>query len=228
MRVFVAVAVLALAAWMLLPQILNGFTSDRPIEIDASASEPLRQLASLEVAEGGDLSDAPPYSRAQFGDGWADLDADGCNTRNEILARDLTDLDFGSDARACVVQGGILEDPYTDTTIVFQRGEQTSAAVQIDHVVALANGWRSGAWQWNAEDRLRFANDPLNLLAVEGAANQIKGASTADQWLPDNKGYRCDYAARQVAVKYKWNLTVTRDEQQALNGVLKDCPSITF
>ena len=126
------------------------------------------------------------------------------------------------------MQGGILEDPYTDTTIVFQRGEQTSAAVQIDHVVALANGWRSGAWQWNAEDRLRFANDPLNLLAVEGAANQIKGASTADQWLPDNKGYRCDYAARQVAVKYKWNLTVTRDEQQALNRVLKDCPSITF
>ena len=93
---------------------------------------------------------------------------------------------------------------------------------------ALAIGWHTGSWQSIAEDRLRFANDPLNLLAVEGAANQIKGASTADQWLPDNKGYRCDYAARQVAVKYKWNLTVTRDEQQALNRVLKDCPSITF
>ena len=227
-RVFVTVAVLALAVWMFLPQILNGFTSGRPIQIDASASEPLRQLASLEVAEGGSLGDAPPYSRDQFGDGWADLDADGCNTRNEILARDLDHLDFGSDTQDCVVQAGTLEDPYTDSTIVFQRGEQTSAAVQIDHVVALANGWQAGAWKWSNEDRLRFANDPLNLLAVEGNANQAKGAAAADQWLPDNKAYRCDYAARQVAVKYKWSLTVTRNEQKTLNDILKNCPSITF
>ncbi|RIY29591.1 deoxyribonuclease, partial [Bifidobacteriaceae bacterium GH005] len=100
---------------------------------------------------------------------------------------------------------------------------KTSALIQIDHVVALQNAWESGAWKWNRAKRLKFGNDMMNLLAVEGAANQEKGSASAAYWLPSNKTFRCEYVARQIAVKYKYGLTVTREEKQSMESVLHNC-----
>ncbi len=221
-RGVVSVAVLALALWLFLPHILPMFKSDRE-EVDPTASESLRRLSELEVGPDSAAEEAPPYSRDQFGEGWADLDGDGCNTRNEILARDLDQVAYRDGTSDCVVESGILQDPYTGQAIQFERGEQTSAMVQIDHVVALADAWQAGAWQWESDQRLEFANDPDNLLAVDGTENQRKGASTAERWMPSDEAAWCDYAARQVDVKYKWALTVSAAERDQLNSVLSEC-----
>lgn len=166
---------------------------------------------------------AAPYDRDQFGARWADVDRNGCDTRNDILARDLTEVRWREGTHQCVVERGTLADPYTGQQIRFQRGEKTSPAVQIDHVVALANAWESGADRWSDEQREQFANDPLNLLAVDGPANQQKGAASADRWLPPNPFFHCEYAARQVAVKQKWDLAVTEAERSALARILVSC-----
>ena len=104
------------------------------------------------------------------------------------------------------------------------RGRTTSAKVQIDHVVALENAWQSGANKWLATKRHEFGNDPYNLLAVDGPANQEKGSASAAYWLPTNSEYRCDYVARQIGVKDKYQLTVTSQEKDAMLAVLHTCP----
>ena len=187
-----------------------------------SADDSRRALEELRVIEKGSES-LPEYSRDQFGQRWADVDRNGCDTRNDVLKRDLRDLQMKRSSPQCVVVSGVLDDPYTGRQIDFQRGEDSSEAVQIDHVVALANAWKSGAWQWDAARRQDFANDPFNLLAVDGAANQDKGASSADQWLPSNSAYQCAYVQRQIAVKVSWGLGVTRAEKKAMTAVLERC-----
>ena len=160
------------------------------------------------------------YKRAQFGDGWAKLG--DCDTRNLILQRDLKDAVLENDK--CKVRTGALSDPYTGKAIAFARGASTSAAVQIDHVVALSNAWQTGAQQLSAERRVQLANDPLELLAVDGPANQQKGDGDAATWLPSNKPFRCQYIARQIAVKRKYALWVTEPEKAAMARVLSSCP----
>lgn len=160
------------------------------------------------------------YERSQFSDGWGAID--GCDQRNNILRRDLTNITFDSD---CKVISGILEDPYTGKTINFQRGSGTSSKVQIDHVVALSNAWQTGAQQLSYVQRNKLANDPLELMAVDGSANQKKSAGDAATWLPENKSFRCQYVARQVAVKKKYSLWVTEAEKQAILRVLNKCPN---
>jgi uncharacterized protein DUF1524/excalibur calcium-binding domain-containing protein len=164
------------------------------------------------------------YSRDQFGSGWVDTDHNGCDTRNDVLARDLTGEVFEPGTRDCVVEAGTLADPYSGRTIEFRRGEGTSEAVQIDHVVPLSDAWQKGAQQWDAARRTEFANDPLNLLAVDGPLNQSKGDSDAATWLPPTRSYRCAYVARQVAVKVTYELWMTRAERDAVAGVLGTCP----
>lgn len=159
------------------------------------------------------------YRRAQFGQGWAKTD--GCDTRNTILYRDLTDVVLGDD---CKVVSGVLLDPYTNVKIMFQRGDVTSDDVQIDHVVALSNAWQTGAQQLTLLERSSLANDPLNLLAVDGSANQQKSDGDAATWLPSFKPFRCQYVARQVAVKHKYHLWVTAPEKEAIERVLDSCP----
>lgn len=159
------------------------------------------------------------YSRQQFGDGWATTS--GCDTRNIILYRDLVDAVVGED---CKIMTGILNDPYTGKQIAFKRGEQTSDDVQIDHVVALSNAWQTGAQQLTAAERTVLANDPLELIAVDGQANQAKGDGDAATWLPPNKAFRCQYVARQIAVKSKYKLWVTQPERDAIRRVLSGCP----
>ena len=160
------------------------------------------------------------YKRSQFGDGWAK--AGGCDTRNVILRRDLTNAVLGDDN--CKVQAGALSDPYTGQRITFKRGANSSGAVQIDHVVALSNAWQTGAQQLSSEQRISLANDPLELLAVDGPANQQKGDGDAATWLPSNKPFRCQYIARQIAVKKKYSLWVTPPERTAMERILASCP----
>jgi hypothetical protein len=165
------------------------------------------------------------YTRTQFGSGWAP--AGNCDMRNYILARDLDDVKTASDSD-CTVVSGVLDDPYTAKTISFARGPGSSAKVQIDHVVALSDAWQKGAQALLAETRYQFANDPLNLLAVDGPANQQKGDGDAATWLPSNKAYRCRYVARQIAVKQKYTLWVTAAEREAMQRVLSQCPGQTL
>lgn len=164
------------------------------------------------------------YDRAQFGPAWADVDRNGCDTRNDVLRRDLTGYVLKRGTHGCVVLSGTLLDPYTATTIGFVRGQTTSTLVQIDHVVALSDGWQKGAQQLSAESRRALANDSLNLLAVDGLTNQRKSDGDAATWLPPNKDYRCPYVARQVAVKAKYRLWVTSAERDALRRILATCP----
>lgn len=180
-------------------------------------------LAGLVVV---DTPRAPGYDRDAFGPAWADVDRNGCDTRNDVLARDLTAVTFKPGTRDCVVVGGRLVDRYTGAEIQFRRGQDTSSLVQVDHVVALADAWRSGAHAWSPGDLERFANDPQNLLAVDGAANQDKGASAADEWLPPQRGYRCRYVAAQVAVKARWSLTVTSAERREIERTLGSCVTV--
>jgi hypothetical protein len=165
------------------------------------------------------------YDRELFGPAWADVDRNGCDTRNDILRRDLTAITYRPDSRDCVVAAGTLADPYSGRSISFVRGQQTSQAVQIDHVVSLSNSWQTGSFAWSADRRRTFANDPLNLLAVDGALNQQKSDGDAATWLPPDKSYRCAFVARQVAVKAKYGLWVTAPERDAIARVLAACPT---
>lgn len=157
------------------------------------------------------------YERSKFGNGWGNID--GCSVREVILARDLDDMQSNDQ---CQVVSGVLEDPYTGQTIDFQRGPGSSK-IQIDHVVALSDAWQKGAQQLTSEKRVELANDPLNLLAVDGPANQQKGDGDAATWLPPNKAFRCQYVARQTAVKAKYSLWMTEAEKQAIRQILQVC-----
>jgi Protein of unknown function (DUF1524) len=156
------------------------------------------------------------YARSQFGNGWATTS--GCDTRNIILYRDLQNPIVGDD---CAIQTGTLNDSYTGTVISFIRSESD---IQIDHVVALSNAWQTGAQNLTRDQRIQLANDPLELIAVQGDANQQKSDADAATWLPSNKPFRCQYVARQIAVKQKYSLWVTEPEKQAMLKVLSVCP----
>jgi len=164
------------------------------------------------------------YTRAQFGPAWADVDRNGCDTRNDILKRDLTNEVFKEKTNGCTVLSGTLVDPFSGETINFVQGAKTSSEVQIDHSVALSNAWQTGAFKLTADQRKAFANDPLNLMAVKGRLNSQKGDGDAATWLPPLKSYRCDYVSRQIAVKIKYKLWFTAPEKEAMIKILKTCP----
>lgn len=157
------------------------------------------------------------YSRDQFGNGWATTN--GCDTRNIILHRDLRDAVVDEN---CTVVSGTLEDSYTGMTIVFEKG---TSNIQIDHVVALSDAWQKGAQLLTRRDRITLANDPLELIAVDGEANQQKSDGDAATWLPKNKAFRCQYIARQIAVKQKYMLWVTDAEKKVMKEILATCPT---
>jgi hypothetical protein len=162
------------------------------------------------------------YTRGQFGQAWFDADRNGCDTRNDILRRDLVSKQMQN---ACKVLAGTLApDPYTGTSIRFVYGG--ASEVDIDHLVALSDAWQKGAASWPAGKRLALANDPLNLLAVDSSTNRSKGDGDTATWLPPYKAYRCTYVARQVAVKGKYGLWVTSAERDAMTRVLATCPSM--
>ena len=164
------------------------------------------------------------YTRAQFGQAWADVDRNGCDTRNDMLKRDLTNIVYKVKTRDCVVLSGILIDRYSGETINFVRGNVTSMEVQIDHVVALSNAWQTGAFKLTVLQRTALANDPMNLFAVKGRLNSQKGDGDTATWLPPLKSFRCSYVAQQIAVKAKYSLWVTAPEKEAMARILTACP----
>ena len=164
------------------------------------------------------------YAREQFGPAWSDTDHNGCDTRNDVLRRDLTAYTLKAGTDGCVVLRGTLHDPYTGDTVTFVRGRATSSRVQVDHVVALSDAWQKGAQQLPAARRTAIANDPLNLLAVGGSVNGGKSDGDAATWLPPRRSFRCAYVARQVAVKTRYGLWVTAAERDAVRRVLTACP----
>ncbi|MGX5718212.1 HNH endonuclease family protein [Arthrobacter sp. MAHUQ-56] len=163
------------------------------------------------------------YDREEYGQAWLDVDRNGCDTRNDILRRDLVDVVFAEGSR-CKVAAGHFREPYTGRDVVFQRGSESSRAVQIDHVVALGDAWQKGAQGLSARDRQSLANDPLNLIAVDGPANQQKSSADAATWLPKSAAVRCHYVARQISVKAAYGLWVTEAEKDAMKRVLSSCP----
>ena len=189
------------------------------------AADALARLDSLEVK-----GRAPKtgYERSLFGDAWTDdvTVADGhngCDTRNDILRRDLVDVVIKPGSNGCAVLSGTLNDPYTGTSFAFQRGPGSSAEVQIDHMVSLSGAWQTGAQQWDEFTRRNFANDPRNLQATLGWVNQQKGDGDAATWLPPNNAYRCSFVSRIVEVKAAYRLWVTPAERDAIARVLAGC-----
>lgn len=194
-----------------------GPTAAASAATQAGSGSAARALEALPVKGRAPMTG---YTREAFGSAWKDVNGNDCDTRNDILARDLTSLTWGSDR--CTILSGVLDpDPYTATRIQFTRG---ASLIDIDHVVALGNAWVTGAFRWAAVKREAIANDPLNLLAVQASANRQKSDADAATWLPSNKAYRCAYVARQIAVKAKYGLWVTAPEKQAMQRVLSTCP----
>ncbi|WP_284977396.1 HNH endonuclease family protein [Arthrobacter sp. efr-133-TYG-104] len=190
---------------------------------DASAVAPAKALDALERLRVKGKAPQTGYDRTQFGQAWLDVDRNGCDTRNDILRRDLSAVVF-AEGSSCKVSAGDFMEPYTGLRVSFRRGQDTSASVQIDHVVALSNAWQTGAQQLTPHQRQTLANDPLNLLAADGPANVKKGAGDAATWLPANKNFRCHYVARQISVKTAYSLWVTPAEKDAMKRVLGSCP----
>ena len=150
----------------------------------------------------------------------SDTDHNGCDTRNDVLRRDLTTITLKAGTHGCIVLAGTLADPYAGETYDFDR---SANAVDIDHVIARSNAWQTGAFTFDEETLKEFGNDPLNLLAVSSSLNRQKGDGDAATWLPPNKGYRCEYVARQIAVKHKYELWVVPAEKTAMQRVLDKC-----
>ena len=191
----------------------------------AAESAPGVALAVLETLPVKGRAPKTGYSRAAFGQSWADVDRNGCDTRNDILKRDMTSIVFKPKTRNCVVLSGTLIDRYSGETINFVRGNVSSMEVQIDHVVALSNSWQTGAFKLSIAQRTALANDPLNLFAVKGRLNLQKSDGDAATWVPPLKSFRCAYVAQQIAVKAKYSLWVVAPEKAAMLAILSQCPT---
>ncbi len=219
------IAIVLMSLFIFVYVIISNNTTETPQPESAAVKAATTQTVTspaLKALESIEIKGRAPktgYTREQFGAGWTVTG--GCDTRNIILNRDLINSVVDD---KCNVTSGILIDPYTGKTIQFKRGSDTSGAVQIDHVVALSDAWQKGAQQFTAAKRIMLANDPLELLAVDGAANLQKSDGDAATWLPSNKSFRCQYVARQIAVKQKYGLWMTNAEHDAIIGILGNCP----
>jgi len=212
----VAIGLIGVFSVATIPQLAQAATFATATEVTASSA-----LSTLAVK-----GRAPKtgYDRdALFGD-WADPDGNGCDARNDVLARDLTNKVFGTGSDRCLVLSGTLIDPYSGKKIDFMRGQGTSTLVPIDHVVAVSDAWQKGAFKWDATKRINFYNDPLNLMATQRSLNSQKKDGDAATWLPPLKSYRCAYVAQQIAVKSKYGIWVTKAEKEAMVRILSACP----
>ena len=203
-------------------QIQDALNPGPSVSVPAASVATARQdLPKLTVRQ---LDHHAGYSRAQFGPAWEDTAVPGvvnknrCDTRDDILRRDLTGV---QPTAGCTVRSGTLNDPYTGKTITFSKTH--AAAVQIDHVVALGEAWQQGAAGWDASKRQQLANDPRNLLAVDGPTNIAKSDKTADDWFP-RAAFQCKFSVTVIRVKDIYGLSVTQDEHDALERMLRRCP----
>lgn len=190
----------------------GSWLAETPTAIDEAA------LAELEIAEPGAGSD---YDRDAFGPAWADVDGNGCGTRDDILARDMTEETFG-DEEECEVRTGTLEDPYSGEVMDFDKSEG-SYQVDIDHLIPLGAAWNAGADEWTDEDRLAYANDPAVLLAVNAGDNRSKSDATLGEWMPENEEISCQYGAQWVEISVEYELTVSAEDHQVLSDLAEEC-----
>lgn len=175
------------------------------------------QLASLNV----ERPYAPyEYDREAFGPSWEDVDHNGCDTRNDILDRDLHDVT--TEDNGCVVLSGVYGDPYSGQIVEFDKGGN-SQDIHIEHVVALEDAWDSGAWKWTEEKRLAFANDPMVLAVVDGSANQAKGSDSISEWMPPYEGAHCAYGAQYLEIVSTYDLSVSQEDFRALSQLHTQC-----
>lgn len=161
-----------------------------------------------------------------YGPAWSDdtgapLAHNGCDTRNDLLARSMTQLVYRDNTHECVVIAGVLDDPYTGQRIEFRK--EAAHEVGIDHLIPRARAWDLGAWKWTPEQRATFANDPANLIAVSGRANSSKSDRGPGEWLPINANYRCTYIARYLAVSISYDLPITQADHSAARLQAKHC-----
>ncbi|OII13076.1 hypothetical protein BIU97_03940 [Curtobacterium sp. MCBA15_009] len=203
------------------PGVAEPSRASRPTVDTATDGEVTRARTLLAALPVKGKAAATGYDRTgEFGSAWLDVDRNGCDTRNDVLARDLNDIVRDG---PCTVLTGTLVSPYTGATIDFVRGNTTSTLVQIDHVVALENAWRTGAQQLSQDEREALANDPQNLFAVDGRSNAQKGSGDTATWLPADRAFRCTYVAHQVEVKTAYRLWVAPAEHDAMERVLQRC-----
>ncbi|MCP9274105.1 HNH endonuclease family protein [Mycolicibacterium arenosum] len=146
-----------------------------------------------------------------FGPAWKDVERTGCDTRNRVLADQLRRVEFKPGTGDCKVVSGLLDDPYSGTTIPFTSADPR--AVEIDHVFALGRAWDAGAAAWPVDKRVLFANDTENLLAVSGDLNQSKSDSGPGTWLPPNASFACPFVMRYLRVAAKWQLRISADDR---------------
>ncbi len=232
-------SVVVAIAWLTLAHPYGDAASDRPPD-SASPGQPQDSgrspdsLAPSPRTSRGPAADAlarlpvkgrsalTAYDRDSFRFG-SDANGDGCETRDDVLARDLEQRVLRA-SDECITETGSLADPYSGRQIEFVRATST---VDVDHVVAIGNAWVTGAFRWDEGAKVAFANDPLNLLAVDASLNRQKSDGDAATWLP-KRSYRCEYVARQIAVKAKYRLWVTPPELSAMDGILSRCPDQTL
>jgi hypothetical protein len=160
------------------------------------------------------------YERAKFGQAWADVDRNGCDQRNDVLRRDMVNLHTKPGTRGCVLARGTLSldgDSYAAKRVKFKRGD---GKIGIDHVVSLADAWRAGAYDWDVDQREKFANDLMNLEALDSETNQDKDDETAAGWLPKDDDNQCALVVRQISIKHRYELSITAAEQEAMQLVL--------
>lgn len=198
-----------------------------PSEAPVAPSEPApaasgTALEALETLTVAPFSSNGKYERALFGEPWADIDNNGCETREDILKRDIPNVTIKG---KCDARQGSFNDPYTAKVINFNAGDGKGGGVDIDHIIPLSLGWKTGASEWDATKRLKFANDPLNLMASDSGENRKKGDKDASAYLPPNKAFHCEYVARQVTVRVKYGTWITSAEKNAIYTVLQTCPT---
>ena len=219
-RVVAVIIIVAIAGWFVVAH--ESFWSSGSARSNSGNGAEIEQVLNQLAVKG--RAPMTGYTRQQFGGVWEQI-TNGCDARDVILHRDMKDVQVNS---KCQVTRGILDDPYTGKVINFVRGPSTSSLVQIDHVVAIGNAWVTGAQALSLDQRKALYNDPLELLAVDGAANNQKSDGDAATWLPPNKSFRCQYVARQIAVKAKYHLWVTQAEKQMMQTILSNCPGQTL
>ncbi|MFD4134812.1 HNH endonuclease family protein [Streptomyces goshikiensis] len=180
-----------------------------PTPISASAAR--AYLATVTPKAEGSTSG---YSRTLFPH-WSTVSG-ACNTRETVLKRDGVNVVQDS---SCAAVSGSWYSEYDDATWT------VATDLDIDHVVPLAEAWRSGANSWTTAKRQQLANDLTRpqLIAVTDNVNQAKGDQDPGTWLPSRTAYRCTYARMWVEVKQYYALSMDSREKTALVGILNGC-----
>ncbi len=218
-RIAVVVVVTATAAFGLIElDVAQNLVGGSGTDAGRAPAKPSRALERLEVAPPGSMAG---YSREKFPHwsgadefGWDGLPSSSCDVRDAALIRDGKDVRV---AGGCDIVSGRWRDPYAGGIY------SDPSEMDIDHVVPLANAWRSGASSWDETLRERYANDPSALLAVEAGENRSKGDKGPEAWKPPNRGAWCDYASRWIGIKAEYDLSVNQREKAALKRMLGTC-----